>query len=171
MGPWPGCRCLATYKQLGEDGDGDCIVPYLPGRRLFITKNGHVGYGAAAPTEQDNIFVLFGGSVPYILRKVRDGFHLIGEAYLYGFMEGEATTQWREGALVDRWVYSAMIPLTTIPQGNVQHRNGARRRSSSVHAMKLTKHEVAAAISTNCISADTVYPLPPTPGSAIYSVH
>ena len=66
--------------------------------------NGHIGHGTADLREQDDIFVLLGGSVAYILRGVCDEYCFVGEVYLQGSMGGEAITEWQEGGLVDTWV-------------------------------------------------------------------
>jgi len=66
--------------------------------RRFITgpeRNDVVGIGPPKTKVEDWICVLFGCSVPVILRPFveEDGkpsFHFIGEAYIYGKMDGEA---------------------------------------------------------------------------------
>lgn len=95
---------LQIYRQLGMGGDDNRIVPYLPGRKFFITEKGYMGYGAAGLKTNDEVFVMFGGNVPYVLRKAVTGFHLIGEAFLYGFMEAEALDQRNEDLLAEEWV-------------------------------------------------------------------
>ena len=95
---------LATYERLGEGGDEFRVITALYAKRLFITKSGRFGQGPTALAEQDHIFVLFGGNVPFVLRKVSDGFLFLGEAYVYELMGGEAIAKWREGALRDEWV-------------------------------------------------------------------
>jgi hypothetical protein len=61
------------------------------GRRFLISSNNYIGL---APTEAqvgDEIFVLAGSSVPFILRP-ENGHHLvIGEGYVHGLMDGEAS--------------------------------------------------------------------------------
>ncbi|KAF6811522.1 ankyrin and het domain protein [Colletotrichum sojae] len=50
-------------------------------------------YGLCPPEAQvgDAICVLFGCSVPVILRETSDGYvELLGEAYVHGYMDGEA---------------------------------------------------------------------------------
>ena len=56
----------------------------------FITEQGHVGVGLGKMQEKDVIYILFGSKVPYIFRPVDQGrYSLIGEAYVYGVMDGE----------------------------------------------------------------------------------
>ena len=58
--------------------------------RLFLASNGYVGVVHAATAVGDEICLLFGGNVPYVVRE-RDGTHqFIGECYCHGIMNGEA---------------------------------------------------------------------------------
>ncbi|KAK1764198.1 heterokaryon incompatibility protein-domain-containing protein [Phialemonium atrogriseum] len=59
-------------------------------RRFFKTTRGNYGLGPACMRESDVLVVLHGGSVPYILRPVRDRFRFLGEAYADDIMHGEA---------------------------------------------------------------------------------
>ncbi len=67
-------------------------------RRLAITSSGHLGALPYAARVGDMICVLFGCSVPVVLRK-RDGgpYEFVGECYLHGFMDGEAIVMLDEG--------------------------------------------------------------------------
>ena len=63
----------------------------------FISASGKlVGLGPPTVRENDLIVVLYGCSVPFILRKVRgkasapDVYSLVGEAFVYGLMDGQA---------------------------------------------------------------------------------
>lgn len=57
---------------------------------FFITENGYMGLGN--PQVGDEIWVLFGGNTPFVLRPdPKIGHHfLLGECYLHGIMDGEA---------------------------------------------------------------------------------
>lgn len=59
-------------------------------RKFFLTKSGHMGFGN--PQVGDEVWVLFGGRVSFVLRPNEDGstFSMIGDCYLHGFMDGEA---------------------------------------------------------------------------------
>jgi hypothetical protein len=48
---------------------------------FFITGDGHIGIGSRKMQKGDDVCILFGGKVPYILRKVGDHFKLVGECY------------------------------------------------------------------------------------------
>lgn len=60
------------------------------GRSFFITQNGHMGLGC--PKVGDEIWVLLGGDVPFILRPAPNSneHYLVGDCFLLGFMDGEA---------------------------------------------------------------------------------
>jgi hypothetical protein len=73
------------------------------GRKLFGTKEGYIGVGDVTLQADDLVCVLFGGRVPFILRKMEEGhYRFVGECYLHGIMFGEAlgeglkTRQWFE---------------------------------------------------------------------------
>jgi hypothetical protein len=61
------------------------------GRRLFETSRGFIGLGPAAAQIDDEICLLLGGQVCYVLRTRKDGHHeFIGECYVHGMMDGQA---------------------------------------------------------------------------------
>lgn len=61
------------------------------GRRLFITKKGHLGLGPAAIQADDIIVVICGAELPLVLRQDSEGNNiLVGEAYVDGIMDAEA---------------------------------------------------------------------------------
>lgn len=59
-------------------------------RSLFLANNAYIGLAPAHAWEGDEICLLFGGDVPYVVRKGEDHYQLIGECYCYGIMDGEA---------------------------------------------------------------------------------
>ena len=71
---------------------------YMAGlRRLFVTAKGYLGLGAQSVQRGDKVFVFLGGLVPFVLRSSSsssmegDGYYrFVGEAYVHGFMSGEA---------------------------------------------------------------------------------
>lgn len=71
----------------------------LSGRRFFCTSRGFFGLGPRVLRKNDLCCVLFGGRVPFILRKVKNHYLLVGECYLHGIMRGEAIEMWRNGEL------------------------------------------------------------------------
>lgn len=44
----------------------------------------------------DVLAILFGASTPYVLRPCGDVYEIIGQAYVYGMMHGEAVNEWQE---------------------------------------------------------------------------
>ena len=70
------------------------------GRKLFVTTKGHLGLGPGALQEGDLVCVLFGGIVPFVLRRCEDASCLlVGECYVHGFMQGEVVKEWEDGKL------------------------------------------------------------------------
>lgn len=65
--------------------------------RLMVSRNGCTGMAAEKAMKGDLVCVLFGCSVPVLLRKSddKDSFKLIGECFLDGYMDGSAL-QWSE---------------------------------------------------------------------------
>ncbi|KAI3317114.1 hypothetical protein HD806DRAFT_515858 [Xylariaceae sp. AK1471] len=70
------------------------------GRKLFLTDTGYLGLGPSHMEEDDEIIVIPGGSVPYILRpqgssdfsngvRASETWSYVGEAYCDGIMDGE----------------------------------------------------------------------------------
>lgn len=70
-------------------------------RSLFRTGKGYLGIGAQSLCPSDEVWLLAGASVPFILRPCQDeSYKLVGEAYLHGVMHGEALEWGREGQCV-----------------------------------------------------------------------
>ena len=65
-----------------------------PSAKPFISKKGYIGLGPGFIEPSDIICIFFGSRVPHILRKRqgRPGYVLIGQAYVYGLMDGKAMT-------------------------------------------------------------------------------
>jgi hypothetical protein len=70
---------------------------------FFITSKGYLGLGPPTIQKGDEVWVLFGGQMPFVLRQkkveaasreiVRDTEHeLVGDAYVHGIMDGEVET-------------------------------------------------------------------------------
>ncbi|KAF2493874.1 HET-domain-containing protein [Lophium mytilinum] len=59
-------------------------------RRLFTTQNQKLGAGMLPTQEGDEVWVLAGAKVPYVLRPKDDAqYELVGEAYMHDIMHGE----------------------------------------------------------------------------------
>ncbi|KAJ4136584.1 hypothetical protein NW768_004201 [Fusarium equiseti] len=68
-------------------------------RRFFSTVDGYWGMGPSAMETGDICAVLLGADVPFVLRpKGAEGeYQLVGECYMYGFMDGQAVMACRSG--------------------------------------------------------------------------
>ncbi|KAK3349692.1 hypothetical protein B0T25DRAFT_610595 [Lasiosphaeria hispida] len=55
-----------------------------------FTKSGHVGLVPGAAITGDQISLVHGGGVPFLLRRDGQSYRLIGECYVHGIMHGEA---------------------------------------------------------------------------------
>ncbi len=64
------------------------------GRNAFITSKGYLGVGPAVLKQGDQVCILLGGSVPFVLRKEDRDFRFLGETYISQLMDGEAVTEW-----------------------------------------------------------------------------
>ncbi|CAM1509732.1 Fc.00g000670.m01.CDS01 [Cosmosporella sp. VM-42] len=65
-------------------------------RRLAVSKKGYLLACTANVKEGDTICVLYGCSVPVVLREVDDHHVFVGEAYAHGLMDGQAVKQVQE---------------------------------------------------------------------------
>ncbi|KAK7956424.1 HET-domain-containing protein [Apiospora aurea] len=67
-------------------------VDVLAWRRLMSTEAGRLGLAPASAAVGDKIVIFPGCDVPMVLRRrdAVDGWRLVGESYVHGFMEGEA---------------------------------------------------------------------------------
>ena len=60
-------------------------------RRLMVTRRGEVGMAPCRTRVGDAVVVLFGCSIPLVLRRVgaMEAWQVVGEAYVHGLMNGE----------------------------------------------------------------------------------
>jgi hypothetical protein len=72
-------------------------------RKFFTATDGRFGIGLGIIQEGDICCILFGSSVPFIIRRTSEASHyrLVGECYIHGIMHGEAIHSWKEGKLED----------------------------------------------------------------------
>jgi hypothetical protein len=71
---------------------------------IFFTEDGHIGCGPSKMKVGDEVLLLFGGRILYVLRP-KDAHHqFIGECYVHGYMHGKAMEMWEAGTLKDEWV-------------------------------------------------------------------
>lgn len=74
----------------------DFLVKNVSMGRQFITaEDGQFGFGSELAQKDDEVVVLPGGKLPYVLRRVspstdsRDAYEFIGDAFIYNLMAGE----------------------------------------------------------------------------------
>ena len=81
------------YHAFPKDTEKE-ILSFHVDRALFVTEKGFVGLGPGRSGAGDVVAVLAGADVPFVLESrassKKDGYCLIGEAYVHGAMHGEA---------------------------------------------------------------------------------
>ena len=94
---FPISRVAARYLDSTTQEFAQTVETVVSGRRLIRTeKHGFLGLAPQATQERDIVAILYGLSVPVVLRQIHftpDGdnvFILIGECFIYGMMDGEA---------------------------------------------------------------------------------
>jgi hypothetical protein len=60
------------------------------GFSFFVSTKGYMGLTGSKAQYDDDLCIVFGGSVPFVLRKDANGYKLISDAYVHGLMNGEA---------------------------------------------------------------------------------
>ncbi|KAH9238291.1 hypothetical protein K456DRAFT_1746444 [Colletotrichum gloeosporioides 23] len=60
-------------------------------RTLFVTQGGRLGLGPESMEKDDEVTIIFGTQVPIILRPCEQQYRFLGDAYVDGIMDGEAT--------------------------------------------------------------------------------
>ena len=84
---------IRSIGEVGFDHDAAAYrnaMTFQRDRRPFLSDSGHVGLAPARAESGDCICILFGSPVPFVLRASTEGkFVLVGEAYVYGIMDGE----------------------------------------------------------------------------------
>lgn len=79
-----------THAELGHlAGDGEAHTAWH-GRTMVVTERGHLGLAPKHVQVNDLVVILWGGQLPFLLRKSGDYYVLIGETYVDGVMDGEA---------------------------------------------------------------------------------
>lgn len=77
-------------------------------RTLFVTQKGYLGIGSAGIKEGDDVYIFYGGNIPFITRSKEETGNLgsietthkrcelVGDCYLHGVMEGELVKELEE---------------------------------------------------------------------------
>jgi len=73
------------------------LMSVTKNRRFFWTDEKDYGIGSACIREGDIVVVIYGSSVPFVLRPKGDKYLLLGEAYVDSIMNGELVREVEEG--------------------------------------------------------------------------
>ncbi|KAF5234351.1 hypothetical protein FAUST_7674 [Fusarium austroamericanum] len=81
---------------IAKDGNAsrfiNAMAPLRRNYKAFVTELSIFGVGPVSMKEGDVLCVLFGAAVPFVLRPVQGGYHLVGECYAFDLMHGEIFT-------------------------------------------------------------------------------
>ncbi|EMC99422.1 hypothetical protein BAUCODRAFT_336406 [Baudoinia panamericana UAMH 10762] len=69
--------------------------------RFFVTNNGRIGMSPREAQSGDIVAVLFGSSVPFILRPSGSEYLIVGSCYCYGLMHGEYVRTLKESSKLE----------------------------------------------------------------------
>lgn len=93
-------KLVAEFRKNGTWSEvGESLRSMIVNQNFFITKRGYIGIGPPTVVKGDEVWVLFGGKVPFVLRpntndveenEKTPGYTLVGNAFSYGIMDGEA---------------------------------------------------------------------------------
>jgi Heterokaryon incompatibility protein (HET) len=68
-------------------------------RRFFVSNDGYMGFVPKETEIGDFVCVFLGVNVPFVIRRKGRRYSLIGECFVYGYMQGEAMRKVNEGTL------------------------------------------------------------------------
>jgi hypothetical protein len=89
---------LAAIQATARGGDSnqffDVVNNVCCERKLFSTRHGMLGLGPRLLREGDLCCILFGATIPFILRPLGQQYRLVGEAYVHPLMYGEEMVRW-----------------------------------------------------------------------------
>ncbi|KAH7220449.1 heterokaryon incompatibility protein-domain-containing protein [Fusarium redolens] len=102
---------LEYLNEIAKDGDWrryiSAITPFHNFYRVFVTEANHFGLGPMDMKIGDQLCVLFGAEVPFLLRPKGDGYLIVGECYVYEVMHGEVLekiSSCPDGPLKASWI-------------------------------------------------------------------
>lgn len=76
-----------------EDFEESFRIAYY-GRRMFRTRGGYFGITAQSLHRGDCVWILAGADTPFVLSRLRDdNWRVVGEAYVFGIMNGEVLNE------------------------------------------------------------------------------
>jgi hypothetical protein len=71
------------------------------GREFTVTGKGYFALVPQPARKGDVVAVIFGCPIPLLLRRVGNGFAVVGEAAVYGMMQGEMMEEVKAGGLAE----------------------------------------------------------------------
>lgn len=71
----------------------ESMIQRICARTLVLTKKGYLGLGPTKARKGDLVCILYGCSVPVIIREHGQGHEFVGESYIHGLMDGAAVNQ------------------------------------------------------------------------------
>jgi hypothetical protein len=84
-----------TPDQAGQDVDFNTFLSRFSyvtrqmARKIMVTNDGILGMAPCRARKGDVVVILFGCSIPVVLRPTVEAYQVIGEAYVHGYMNGE----------------------------------------------------------------------------------
>lgn len=94
----PGPRCaspeVCIHRLTCQAADAKPFKTHIMYDELFRTENGYLGLGPSSIREGDQVWILDGGRVPFVLRPLSSGtdcprYRFLGESYVHGVMYGD----------------------------------------------------------------------------------
>jgi hypothetical protein len=83
----------------------DAAIRHCMYRSFIVTKKGYFGLGRQNVQPWDEICILRGGCVPFMLRRRDEKYHeLGGEVYLHGVMDGRVVLLAKKEELKEFWI-------------------------------------------------------------------
>ncbi|KAL2065433.1 hypothetical protein VTL71DRAFT_3103 [Oculimacula yallundae] len=80
-----------SFDSIAHDLVESSLITWASRRRFCTTTSGRLAFMPPIAREGDLICILYGGEVPYLLRRRADGTYMVvGECYVNGIMHGEA---------------------------------------------------------------------------------
>jgi hypothetical protein len=89
---------IALHQDRKKGSLYESVCGMVPNQAFFITKKGYIGVGPPETRLGDEVWILYGGQVPFVLGKTEHNNpiediqqrKLVGDAYTHGIMDGEA---------------------------------------------------------------------------------
>lgn len=94
---WPDGKDFEFEITEGKPVYTSSLIQWTAGRNLFVTGQGYIGLGPLEVRSGDIICVPHGSEYPIVLRPEEYHYLLVGNAHVYGLMEGEAIEEVQKG--------------------------------------------------------------------------